>query len=110
MPEEKKVSPDAGQGNQALVAQLQAILAAQSAPPKAEAAYNQQPEETFNPAEQRQFARFGMDPKRLKFMNTLAHFRKGLNMERDLFSSALKGKTTPGYGDASGTEELSPFA
>lgn len=51
------------------------------------------PEEpTFAPHEQRQFARLGLDPKRLHFLKVLAGFRKGMNLEDELLDRALSGQ------------------
>jgi hypothetical protein len=67
-----------------------------------------EPEPEFTPEELRQFARFGLDPKRLRFMNTLAQLRKGLMLEQELMDKSLQGKTTPTV--SAGPEELAQFA
>ena len=97
---EQQVAPE--QGQQELIKQLQAALAARQQRPA------ETPEATFNPEEQRQFARFGLDPQRLQFLNTLANFRKGMNLEQGLVGRALQGSAAPGA--AGGAEELAPFA
>ncbi len=92
------------QGQVELIKQLQAALAARQQQPAAA------PAPTFSPSEHRQFARFGLDPRRLRFLNTLADFRRGMNLERDLFGRALTGAAAPTSGGDTGEEELAPFA
>ena len=91
------------QEQSALLKQIQAALEARKARTPA-------PAPTFDPGEQRQFARFGLDPRRLQFLNTLASFRRGLNLEQDLVGRALKGAGTPTSGGIMGEEELAPYA
>ncbi len=86
-----------------LLKQIQAALESRKARTPA-------PAPTFDPGEQRQFARFGLDPKRLRFLNTLASFRRGLNLEQELVGRALKGAETPTSGGVMGEEELAPYA
>lgn len=49
-------------------------------------------EPEFDPSEQRMFARYGMDPERMKFLQTLANWRSGMDLERGMLADALKGK------------------
>lgn len=97
---EQQATPE--QGQQELLKQLQAALAARQQRPA------ETSEATFNPEEQRQFARFGLDPQRLRFLSTLANFRKGMNLEKGLMDRALQGSAPPGV--EGGAEELAPFA
>jgi hypothetical protein len=94
------------QDNSDLLKQIQAALSAQ----KEQAAAPAPQEPTFSPEEHQQFQRFGLDPQRLRFVNTLANFRRGLNLEQDLISRALQGEATPTSGGVMGEEELAQFA
>ena len=91
-------------GDDQRVQLLQALLARQQQkqqPPT--------PATDFTQPEQRQFARFGLDPERLKFLNTLASFRKGMGLEQELTDRALGGKITPPSSEGD-EEELARFA
>jgi hypothetical protein len=46
----------------------------------------------FDPTERMQFARHGLDPERLKFMQTLSNLRSGMNLEQKMFQQAMAGK------------------
>ena len=50
---------------------------------------------TWSPQEHRQFSRFGMDPTRLKFIQTLGNLRSGMNLERQLMRDAMAGGLAP---------------
>jgi len=46
----------------------------------------------YSPQERRQFARHGMDPENLRFIQALSRMRQGMNLENKLMSQALSGK------------------
>jgi len=50
----------------------------------------------FSPTEETQFARHGLNPERLKFIQTLSNLRQGMNLDRKLFEQALAGKLPAG--------------
>jgi len=52
--------------------------------------------DAFSPGETRQFARHGLDPERLRFIQTLSNLRQGMNLDRKLFEQALAGKLPAG--------------
>ena len=56
------------------------------------------PEQPWTPEQLLQFARMGLNPKRLQFMQSLAGLRKGMNLESDLLDRALQGKLNQ-FGD-----------
>jgi len=49
-------------------------------------------EPEFDPAEERMFARYGIDPARMKFLQTLSGWRSGMDLERKMLADALGGK------------------
>lgn len=91
------------QSPQELIKQLQAALAAKKQPAEA-------PAPTFSPGEEQQFARFGLDPRRLRFLRTLSDLRRGMNLDQELTDRAMKGTITPSSGGVMGEEELAQFA
>ncbi len=93
----------AEQDQQELLKQIQAALEARK---QREA----RPAPAFSPSEEQQFARFGLDPRRLRFLNTLSAFRRGLNLEQELVGRALRGAATPTSGGVMSEEELAPYA
>jgi len=56
------------------------------------------PEQPWTPEQLLQFARMGLNPKRLQFMQSLAGLRKGMNLESELLDRALRGKLNQ-FGD-----------
>jgi len=67
----------------------------------------------YSPQERRQFARFGMDPERLKFLQALGRMRQGMNLENKLMSQAFSGKLPAdvmGGGGGNDEEDLESYA
>ena len=66
---------------------------------------------SFSPQEQGQFARHGLDPDRLKFMQTLGRLRQGMNLENKLFQQALSGQLPANVmGGGEQEEDLESYA
>ena len=68
--------------------------------------------ETFGPVERMQFARHGLDPDRLRFVQSLGRLRQGMNLEQKLFQQALSGNLPPAVlgGEGGGEESLEAYA
>jgi len=71
-----------------------------------------EPQSGYSPEELRQFHRFGIDPSRLRFMQSLSQFRQGMNLDKKLFQQALSGKLPADVLGGGGDEEadLEPYA
>jgi hypothetical protein len=59
--------------------------------PRATAATPPKPA-TFSPEELVGFQRMGLDPRRLRFLQTLSGLMKGMNLEQELMDRALSGQ------------------
>ena len=59
----------------------------------------------FSHGERNQFARYGLDPDRLKFLQSLSNLRQGMNLDRKMFQQALSGKLPPNVMGGGGDEE-----
>lgn len=68
----------------------------------------------FSAQEREQFARFGMDPDRLRFMQSLSGLRQGMNLEKKLFEQAMSGSLPAsvlgGGGGKEPEEDLEAYA
>jgi len=67
----------------------------------------------FSSEERQQFARHGLDPDRLKFMQTLGRLRQGMNLEDQLMGKAMSGRLPPdvlGGSDKEEPENLEAYA
>lgn len=64
---------------------------------------------TYTSEEQRSFARYGLDPKRLEFMQTLNDFMQGLRIQSEMQQRAFRGllgRTGPLVADKPSYEEF----
>lgn len=59
----------------------------------------------YSPQERRQFARHGMDPENLRFIQSLSRMRQGMNLESKLLQQALSGKLPADVMGGGGDEE-----
>ena len=66
----------------------------------------------YSPQERAQFARFGMDPDNLRFLQTLGSMRQGMNLENKLLSQAMSGKLPADVmgGGKNDEEDLESYA
>jgi hypothetical protein len=72
----------------------------------------QEPQSEYSPEELQQFRRHGLDPGRLRFIQSLNAMRQGMNLNRKLFEQALAGKLPADVLGGGGDEEsdLEPYA